>query len=316
MSLEATTGRCQEPTSNPPGRFHCFLTLTELLKFLVIAGILTIADFFLQGHIGVWRLVSYLSILIQAINLFWSHDNLSRQFPNIRRSLETGKVLRPTFGGRWCVEPKIEKASKSCLTMSNLGLWRRQAVLRRYCLQANQVKPSLLWAIYWSGKSFGLSESYFYRLWILKKERFDRWSRYSPSLSCEPTKPYGDRPAGSLSIYRTIASNVAKEDHIDREAVQDALKKSGLAFRWAPWKGIDHPDRRKGSAFSSGERQDWYPLRGSLYKESANLLWMRQPLTSDTETEEIIQKAMAVLKGPTTFIIAHRFCPLSKMHQI
>mgnify|MGYP000570947818 FL=1 len=65
-------------------------TLTELLKFLVIAGILTIAGIsFLQGNIGVTAGFLFININY-VINLFDLMANLSRQFPNIRRSLETG----------------------------------------------------------------------------------------------------------------------------------------------------------------------------------------------------------------------------------
>ena len=106
----------------------------------------------------------------------------------------------------------------------------------------------------------------------------------------------------------TIASNVAmSQDHIDRDAVKDALKKVGAwPFVERLEKGIDHPVVEKGSAFSSGERQ-LISFARTLYMNPQILILDEATSHIDTETEEIIQKAMAVLqKGRTTFIIAHR----------
>ena len=88
-------------------------TLTELLKFLVIAGILTIAGIsFLQGNIGVTAGFLFININY-VINLFDLMANLSRQFPNIRRSLETGSrvlaFLDQTLEADGVSELKIEK---------------------------------------------------------------------------------------------------------------------------------------------------------------------------------------------------------------
>ena len=89
-------------------------TLTELLKFLVIAGILTIAGIsFLEGNIGVTAGFLFININY-VINLFDLMANLSRQFPNIRRSLETGSrvlaFLDQTLEADGASELKIEKA--------------------------------------------------------------------------------------------------------------------------------------------------------------------------------------------------------------
>ena len=88
-------------------------TLTELLKFLVIAGILTIAGIsFLEGNIGVTAGFLFININY-VINLFDLMANLSRQFPNIRRSLETGSrvlaFLDQPLEADGASELKIEK---------------------------------------------------------------------------------------------------------------------------------------------------------------------------------------------------------------
>ena len=85
-----------------------------MLKFLVIAGILTIAGIsFLQGNIGVTAGFLFININY-VINLFDLMANLSRQFPNIRRSLETGSrviaFLDQSLEDDGASELKIEKA--------------------------------------------------------------------------------------------------------------------------------------------------------------------------------------------------------------
>ena len=116
----------------------------------------------------------------------------------------------------------------------------------------------------------------------------------------------------------TIASNVAmSQDHIDRDAVKEALKKVGAwPFVERLEKGIDHPVVEKGSAFSSGERQ-LISFARTLYMNPQILILDEATSHIDTETEEIIQKAMAVLqKGRTTFIIAHRLSTIQDADQI
>ena len=116
----------------------------------------------------------------------------------------------------------------------------------------------------------------------------------------------------------TIASNVAmSQDHIDRDAVKEALKKVGAwPFVERLEKGIDHPVVEKGAAFSSGERQ-LISFARTLYMNPNILILDEATSHIDTETEEVIQKAMAVLqKGRTTFIIAHRLSTIQDADQI
>ena len=125
-------------------------TLTELLKFLVIAGILTIAGIsFLQGNIGVTAGFLFININY-VINLFDLMANLSRQFPNIRRSLETGSrvlaFLDQPLETDGASELKIER-QKSCLTTFNLAMKKASQFCGILPFRLVQVKPSLLWAI-------------------------------------------------------------------------------------------------------------------------------------------------------------------------
>ena len=116
----------------------------------------------------------------------------------------------------------------------------------------------------------------------------------------------------------TIASNVAmSQTDIDRDRVLDALKQVGaLPMIQRLEKGIDHPVVEKGSAFSSGERQ-LISFARTLYMNPKILILDEATSHIDTETEEIIQKAMAVLQnGRTTFIIAHRLSTIQDADQI
>lgn len=81
-------------------------------------------------------------------------------------------------------------------------------------------------------------------------------------------------------------------------------------------KGIDEPVRDKGAAFSSGERQ-LISFARTLYANPKILILDEATSHIDTETEEMIQNAMAVVKeGRTTFIIAHRLSTIQEADQI
>ena len=81
-------------------------------------------------------------------------------------------------------------------------------------------------------------------------------------------------------------------------------------------KGIDEPVVEKGAAFSSGERQ-LIAFARMLYSDPKILILDEATSHIDTETEEIIQHAMEVVKeGRTTFIIAHRLSTIQNADQI
>lgn len=72
----------------------------------------------------------------------------------------------------------------------------------------------------------------------------------------------------------------------------------------------------KGAAFSSGERQ-LIAFARTLYSDPKILILDEATSHIDTETEEIIQHAMEVVKeGRTTFIIAHRLSTIQNADQI
>ncbi|AYC30188.1 ABC transporter ATP-binding protein [Paenisporosarcina cavernae] len=116
----------------------------------------------------------------------------------------------------------------------------------------------------------------------------------------------------------TIATNVSLEDpRISRERVQAALDAVGgdRVLKNLPG-GIDEPVIEKGSTLSSGQRQ-LISFARALAFDPAILILDEATSNIDTETEEIIQHAMDVLKkGRTTFIIAHRLSTIKNADKI
>ncbi|MGM9944006.1 MAG: ABC transporter ATP-binding protein [Lysinibacillus sp.] len=116
----------------------------------------------------------------------------------------------------------------------------------------------------------------------------------------------------------TIASNVSLNDErISRETVEEALKAvGGERVLKNLEKGIDEPVIEKGSTLSSGQRQ-LISFARALAFDPAILILDEATSNIDSETEEIIQHAMDVLKeGRTTFIIAHRLSTIKNADKI
>ncbi|MBS7344053.1 MAG: ABC transporter ATP-binding protein [Caryophanon sp.] len=116
----------------------------------------------------------------------------------------------------------------------------------------------------------------------------------------------------------TIASNVSLDDpRITREAVENALKAVGAESVLNNLQnGIDEPVIEKGSTLSAGQRQ-LISFARALAFNPAILILDEATSNIDTETEEMIQHAMDVLKeGRTTFIIAHRLSTIKHADQI
>lgn len=116
----------------------------------------------------------------------------------------------------------------------------------------------------------------------------------------------------------TVASNVSLNDpRVTREQVEAAIKAVGgdQVLRHLP-EGIDEPVIEKGSTLSSGQRQIISFARALAF-DPAILILDEATSNIDTETEEIIQHAMDVLKqGRTTFIIAHRLSTIKNADKI
>ncbi|MCL1703481.1 ABC transporter ATP-binding protein [Lysinibacillus sp. Bpr_S20] len=116
----------------------------------------------------------------------------------------------------------------------------------------------------------------------------------------------------------TIASNVSLNNpKISREKIETSLKAVGGERVLANLpNGYDEPVIEKGSTLSSGQRQ-LISFARVLAFDPAILILDEATSNIDTETEEIIQHAMDVLKkGRTTFIIAHRLSTIKNADRI
>ncbi|WP_025117346.1 ABC transporter ATP-binding protein [Lysinibacillus fusiformis] len=116
----------------------------------------------------------------------------------------------------------------------------------------------------------------------------------------------------------TIASNVSLNNpNISPVKIKDSLNAVGGERVLANLpNGYDEPVIEKGSTLSSGQRQ-LISFARALAFDPAILILDEATSNIDTETEEIIQHAMDVLKkGRTTFIIAHRLSTIKNADRI
>lgn len=116
----------------------------------------------------------------------------------------------------------------------------------------------------------------------------------------------------------TIASNISLNDpRITRDKIEAALTAVGgeRIIQTLP-NGLDEPVIEKGSTLSAGQRQ-LISFARALAFDPAILILDEATSNIDTETEQIIQHAMDVLKqGRTTFVIAHRLSTIKQADKI
>ena len=295
-------------------------SLTEFLKYIVIAGILTIAGLsYLGGDLGMTAGFLFIN-LNYVIQLFDLMANLIRRLPDIRRSLETGERVL-TF-----LDEKVEADATEEIQIDRAAVEFDQVtfayeegkpVLKDISIQAHPGQTLALVGHTGSGKSSIMN--LLYRFYDPQEGEIRIDGQNIRHFSRESLRSHMGIVLQDPYLFSgTIASNVAmSQTDIDLDRVLDALKQVGaLPMIQRLEKGIDHPVVEKGSAFSSGERQ-LISFARTLYMNPKILILDEATSHIDTETEEIIQKAMAVLqKGRTTFIIAHRLSTIQDADQI
>ena len=295
-------------------------SLTEFLKYIVIAGILTIAGLsYLGGDLGMTAGFLFIN-LNYVIQLFDLMANLIRRLPDIRRSLETGERVL-TF-----LDEKVEADATEEIQIDRAAVEFDQVtfayeegkpVLKDISIQAHPGQTLALVGHTGSGKSSIMN--LLYRFYDPQEGEIRIDGQNIRHFSRESLRSHMGIVLQDPYLFSgTIASNVAmSQTDIDRNRILDALKQVGaLPMIQRLEKGIDHPVVEKGSAFSSGERQ-LISFARTLYMNPKILILDEATSHIDTETEEIIQKAMAVLqKGRTTFIIAHRLSTIQDADQI
>ena len=295
-------------------------SLTEFLKYIVIAGIFTIAGLsYLGGDLGMTAGFLFIN-LNYVIQLFDLMANLIRRLPDIRRSLETGERVL-TF-----LDEKVEADATKEIQIDRAAVEfdhvtfayeEGKPVLKDISIQAHPGQTLALVGHTGSGKSSIMN--LLYRFYDPQEGEIRIDGQNIRHFSRESLRSHMGIVLQDPYLFSgTIASNVAmSQTDIDRDRVLDALKQVGaLPMIQRLEKGIDHPVVEKGSAFSSGERQ-LISFARTLYMNPKILILDEATSHIDTETEEIIQKAMAVLqKGRTTFIIAHRLSTIQDADQI
>ena len=295
-------------------------TLTEFLKYIVIAGILTIAGLsYLGGDLGMTAGFLFIN-LNYVIQLFDLMANLIRRLPDIRRSLETGErvltFLDEKVEADATEEIQIDRASVE-FDHVTFAYEEGKPVLKDISIQAHPGQTLALVGHTGSGKSSIMN--LLYRFYDPQEGEIRIDGQNIRHFSRESLRSHMGIVLQDPYLFSgTIASNVAmSQTDIDRDRVLDALKQVGaLPMIQRLEKGIDHPVVEKGSAFSSGERQ-LISFARTLYMNPKILILDEATSHIDTETEEIIQKAMTVLqKGRTTFIIAHRLSTIQDADQI
>ena len=295
-------------------------SLTEFLKYIVIAGILTIAGLsYLGGDLGMTAGFLFIN-LNYVIQLFDLMANLIRRLPDIRRSLETGErvltFLDEKVEADATEEIKIDRAAVE-FDHVTFAYEEGKPVLKDISIQAHPGQTLALVGHTGSGKSSIMN--LLYRFYDPQEGEIRIDGQNIRHFSRESLRSHMGIVLQDPYLFSgTIASNVAmSQTDIDRDRVLDALKQVGaLPMIQRLEKGIDHPVVEKGSAFSSGERQ-LISFARTLYMNPKILILDEATSHIDTETEEIIQKAMTVLqKGRTTFIIAHRLSTIQDADQI
>ncbi|HFI0163918.1 TPA: ABC transporter ATP-binding protein [Streptococcus suis] len=295
-------------------------TLLEFLKFLVLTGILTIVGYqFLQGQssLSPGKLFVYIDYIE---GIFVSLGALVKQFPNVLRSIETGKRLMGLLG------EELEEDAEATLPLEDgqvifdhvyFSYEEGKPVLKDISIRAEKGETVALVGHTGSGKSSIMN--LLYRFYDPQEGRVLLDGKNIRDFSRESLRSHMGIVLQDPYLFTgTIASNVAMNlETMDRDAVLDALEKVGAGPMLARLeKGIDEPVVEKGSTFSSGERQ-LIAFARTLYSNPKILILDEATSHIDTETEEIIQHAMEVVKeGRTTFIIAHRLSTIQNADQI
>lgn len=295
-------------------------SLTELVKYTVICGVLALVGYqFLQGLPGitVGKLFIYLNYLTRLFDLL---GMLVRQLPNVQRSFATGRRLMALL------DETVEEDAQNSIVISSgtvdfndvcFSYEADKPVLSQINIHADKGETIALVGHTGSGKSSIMNLLYrFYEpqsgVIMVDGQPINQYSRESlrAQMGIVLQDPY--------LFTGTIASNVTMGNtaYTDQD-VLEALTKVGAAQMISRLqKGIHEPVYEKGASFSSGERQ-LIAFARTLIANLKILILDEATSHIDTETEEVIQKAMELLKeGRTTFIIAHRLSTIQTANQI
>lgn len=294
--------------------------LVELLKRVVLSIILAFVGYTAIGG----RLGLSAGLIFSYINyterLFNSLGMLVRMLPNMQRSLATSKRVYELLDQPLeADEDKILQIAQGEVAFENVSFSYEEGhrVLKNISLEAKKGETIALVGHTGSGKSSIMNLLFrFYdpqegRI-LIDGQNISNYQRESvrADMGIVLQDPY--------LFTGTIASNVAMDNtSIPEAAIIEALEKVGAKSMIDRLeKGIYEPVIEKGASFSSGARQ-LIAFARTLASDPKILILDEATSHIDTETEEIIQRAMDVVKeGRTTFIIAHRLSTIQNADQI
>lgn len=294
--------------------------LTEFFRNAVVALVLALVGYQFvagQSNLSVGQLFLYLNYLL---DLFDIMGLLTRRYPNIQRSLETGRKVFTLLQE----EVEVDKADQLVVDQGRVIFEQvafayedGKATLTDINLTAEPGQTIALVGHTGSGKSSMMN--LLYRFYDPKAGQICIDGQDISQFSRESLRSHMGIVLQDPYLFTgTIASNVSMNWEGARdEDIRVALEKVGAGPMLARLeKGIHEPVVEKGAAFSSGERQ-LIAFARTLFANPKLLILDEATSHIDTETEELIQRAMAVLKeGRTTFIIAHRLSTIQHADQI
>ena len=294
--------------------------LTGFLQNLVITGILTVVGYqFLNGQVDITsgRLFVYISYIE---GIFIAMGGLIQQLPNVLRSRETGKRVMELL------EEEIEEdglehlevdEGQVCFEAVTFAYKEEKNVLEDIHFTVNKGETIALVGHTGSGKSSIMN--LLYRFYDPQKGRILMDGKDIKGYSRESLRSHMGIVLQDPYLFTgTIASNISMgEASENRDKIYDSLVKvGGRPMLERARHGLDEPVLEKGATFSSGERQ-LIAFARTLYLDPKILILDEATSHIDTETEELIQHAMEVVKeGRTTFIIAHRLSTIQNADQI
>lgn len=294
--------------------------LMDIFKRILIALILAIVSYqVFGGSIGVsagllFAMINYTDRLFNSVGM------LVRMLPNIQRTLATGKrvfELLDEPSERDSDQPLV--VSKGHVRFNNVsfGYSDDHMVLKNITIDAKEGETIALVGHTGSGKSSIIN--LLFRFYDPQEGEITIDGQNIATCNRESVREQMGIVLQDPYLFSgTIASNVAMDDDtISREVILASLEAVGATILLDKLsKGIDEPVIEKGNAFSSGERQ-LISFARTLASNPKILILDEATSHIDTQTEEIIQNAMNVVKkGRTTFIIAHRLSTIQNADKI
>ncbi|MBF0779786.1 MULTISPECIES: ABC transporter ATP-binding protein [unclassified Granulicatella] len=293
-------------------KIHSILSwsLVELIKRFVLTGLIAYIGYqYLGGMLdaSIGLLFAYVNYVER---LFSTIGNMVRLLPIMQQSLATGRRVFELLDAPSQTDSTIPLQSRDGVVIFDrvsFGYNPEHLVLKDITFKANKGETIALVGHTGSGKSsiinllfrfYDAQQGHIY----IDGQDIQQYNRESvrADMGIVLQDPY--------LFTGTVKSNITMNNkEITEDQAMEALIKVGgseMLSRFS--KGIEEPVVEKGNTFSSGERQ-LISFARTLASNPKILILDEATSHIDTETENIIQHAMDVVKqGRTTFIIAHR----------